>query len=84
VDILADSASVTVVVRASIVPAVLCGGSLGEPLATAVTVELSGRTRVEMQFQLKFRVECPLAVAAGMRHSRLFNFLPYSYTGTFK
>jgi hypothetical protein len=82
-DVVVDPGAVAVVIRTSIVPAVLRRRSLGEPVATFVTVELPVRTRVAVEFEFELCAKGPLAVPTNMRHIRKYRFIPYSDTGTF-
>jgi hypothetical protein len=50
-DVVVDTAALTVLAGASIVPSVFRRRSLGEPPATLVAVELARRAGVEMKFQ---------------------------------
>jgi hypothetical protein len=83
VNIVVDPGPVTVVVRTAIVPAVLRGRSLRESVAAFVTVELSVRARVAVEFEFEFCAKGPFAVPTNMRHIRNYRFIPYSDTGTF-
>jgi hypothetical protein len=68
VDVLADTFAIAVVVRASIVPAVLCGFALLESPPTVVTEELPLRAVVLVKFEFEFGPERPLAVPASVWH----------------
>jgi hypothetical protein len=83
VDVVVDAASVAAVIRTSIVPAILCGRSLCEPVAALVTIELAVRTCIAVEFEFKLCAKGPLAVPTNMRHIRNYRFIPYSDTGTF-
>jgi len=83
VNVLAHSLAVTLVGRASIVPPVLGGRSLGESLATLVTVQLARGTVVYVEFELEFCAKGPLAVPTDVRHGPEFGTIPYMYPGSF-
>jgi hypothetical protein len=68
VDVFADTFAIAVVVRASIVPAVLCGFALLESPPAVVTEELSLRAVVLVKFEFEFGPERPLAVPASVWH----------------
>jgi hypothetical protein len=68
VNVLADTVPVAVVVRASVVPAVLRRRVLGKALPAIVTEELPCRAIVLVKFEFEFGAECSLAVPASVWH----------------
>jgi len=70
VDVLADTLAVTVVCRASIVPSVGRRRPLRKAFAAVVTEQLPLGTRVSVEVEFELRGERPLAVPAGVSHTR--------------
>lgn len=64
--------SITVLTWATIVPAILCGCSLGKSVPTPITEHLSILAVILVEIQFKFGTECPFAIAAGVRHNRIY------------
>jgi hypothetical protein len=75
VDVVADSFAVTFGFGTVIVPTVLGSGLLREPIPTAVTEEVPILTVVPVKVEFEFGAECPLAVTAGMWHTKNYRVL---------